>query len=118
MSRKLSNFEKKHSLEERKKASISLKQRYPDRIPVILCRGTTDLPLLEKTKYLVPRDTTMGKFVLEIRKTLSMSEIKALFLFVNDVLVPATSIMEQVYEKYKSDDGFLYISYNSENTFG
>ena len=118
MPRKLSDFEKKHSLEERKKASVSLKTNHSDRIPVILCRGSNGLPLLDRTKYLVPRDTTMGKFMAEIRKTLILSEFNALFLFVNDVLVPAGSIMSDVYEKHQAADGFLYISYHSENTFG
>jgi len=40
------------------------------------------------------------------------------FLFVEDVLPPSSALMSQIYEKHKDSDGFLYITYSGENTFG
>ena len=40
-------------------------------------------------------------------------------MFVNNqYLMPSSAIMQEVYEKNKDEDGFLYISFSSENTFG
>jgi len=33
--------------------------------------------------------------------------------------LPATSdLMSKIYEEHKKDDGFLYMTYNGESTFG
>jgi hypothetical protein len=32
--------------------------------------------------------------------------------------VPAAALMSSVYEDHKDEDGFLYITYSGENTFG
>uniref|UniRef100_A0AAY4DST6 Autophagy-related protein n=2 Tax=Denticeps clupeoides TaxID=299321 RepID=A0AAY4DST6_9TELE len=53
-----------------------------------------------------------------IRKRIQLPSEKAIFLFV-DKTVPQSSItMGQLYEKEKDDDGFLYVAYSGENTFG
>jgi GABA(A) receptor-associated protein len=77
--------------------------------------------------------------VFEIRQHMKLSSEKAIFLFVNkDVLPPtgtypfityhfpsnrtecllAAALMSHIYEKYKDEDGFLYVTYSGENTFG
>ncbi len=43
---------------------------------------------------------------------------QAIFLFVNDTLPPTAALMSQIYEKNKDEDGFLYVTYSGENTFG
>ena len=43
----------------------------------------------------------------------------ALYLYVDGkYLVTPSSTITTIYDKYKSDDGFLYITYANENTFG
>ena len=59
-----------------------------------------------------------AEFVFVIRKRIKLSPEKAIFIFVNDVLPPTAMLMSQVYDEYKDEDGFLYISYSGENTFG
>jgi len=57
--------------------------------------------------------------VFEIRKHMpNLNEEKAIFLFINEVLPPSSALMSQIYEKHKDEDGFLYITYSGENTFG
>lgn len=34
------------------------------------------------------------------------------------MLVTAAAMMSAIYEEYKDEDGFLYMTYSSENTFG
>lgn len=63
-------------------------------------------------------DITVGKFVYEIRKHMKLNPEQAIFLFVNDTLPPTAALMSQIYEKNKDEDGFLYVTYSGENTFG
>jgi GABA(A) receptor-associated protein len=69
-------------------------------------------------RYLVPADRTVGQFVYVIRKRIKLSPEKAIFVFVNNVLPPTAALMSSIYEEHKEDDGFLYIAYSGENTFG
>jgi hypothetical protein len=43
---------------------------------------------------------------------------KSLYFFVNNKSLIANSFMDQVYNKYRDEDGFLYIYVCAENTFG
>ena len=38
--------------------------------------------------------------------------------FINNKLLPTSALMQTVYNKEKDEDGFLYVSYSGENTFG
>ncbi|KAF5729860.1 autophagy-related protein 8f [Tripterygium wilfordii] len=48
----------------------------------------TDIPNIDKKKYLVPADLTVGQFVYVIRKRIKLSAEKAIFIFVDNVLPP------------------------------
>jgi len=114
-----SSFKAQHPLEKRKEVAARIRAKYPDRIPVIVEKAPkTDAPDIDKKKYLVPSDITVGKFVYEIRKHMKLTPEKAIFLFVNGVYPATASMMSQIYEKSKDEDGFLYITYSGENTFG
>jgi len=43
---------------------------------------------------------------------------KALFIFMNGIIPPTTSMLGDLYEYYKENDNFIYITYSLENTFG
>eukprot|EP01121_Diplochlamys_sp_Union-15-3_P019896 TRINITY_DN7602_c0_g1_i2.p1 TRINITY_DN7602_c0_g1~~TRINITY_DN7602_c0_g1_i2.p1 ORF type:complete len:138 (-),score=38.21 TRINITY_DN7602_c0_g1_i2:49-414(-) len=120
MSANKSQFKTEHSLEKRKEVASKIRAKWSDRLPVIVEKAPkSDAPEIDKKKFLVPQDITVGKFVYEIRKHMTtLSPEKAIFLFVNDSLPPSSAVMSQVYERYKDEDGFLYITYSGENTFG
>jgi GABA(A) receptor-associated protein len=111
---------KQHSLFLRKEQATRLLIKYPNRIPVILERyqNSTSAPLIDKNKFLVPRDATVGTFVFIVRKRLQMNEKQALFLFCSSSIPPVYETIAQVYERNKDEDGFLYMCYTTENTFG
>lgn len=73
---------------------------------------------IDKRKYLVPADLTVGQFVYVIRKRIRLPAEKAVFIFVNDILPPTAALMSVIYKEHKDPDGFLYITYSGENTFG
>lgn len=60
----------------------------------------------------------MGKFVFEIRRHMKLRPEKAIFLFVDNVLPPTGAPMSQIYDRHKDEDGFLYVTYSGESTFG
>ena len=113
------NFKDKYDIEVRKKESVKIMEKYPDRIPVICEKDPqSDINNINKIKYLVPKDLTVGQFVYVIRKRIQLSPEKAIFIFVNNTIPPIASLMSSVYTQHKDDDGFLYITYSGENTFG
>lgn len=106
---------------KRKAESSKIREKYPDRIPIICEKDPkSKMKDVDKTKYLVPNDLTVSQFSFIIRKRLEMSKDSALFLLVSGKhSITGDSSMSEIYEKYKDvDDGFLYIAYTSELTWG
>ena len=110
------------SLEERKQESERMVSKYYDRVPIIVEKSqskSNTLPDIDKHKYLVPKDLSIGQFVHVIRKRIKLDPAQALFIFVNkNIVPPATAFVSTIYDDYKSEDGFLYITYTTESTFG
>lgn len=119
----MSNFKKRFDQESRQKASANVMHKYPNKVPVIVEKNrsvkSADLPEIAKQKYLVPIDATVGRFIHEIRKQIKLKSEQALFIFVDkDILPSASAEMGLIYQKYRDIDGFLYLTYTGENTFG
>jgi len=115
-------FVDKYSFFERNVESNKIMKRYPDRIPIICEKNSHDLgcPDIDKHKYLVPHDITIGQFMYVIRKRIRLPASSALFLFVGNqaTLLPINTEMSNVYNNFRNIDGFLYIIYSRENVFG
>jgi len=53
------------------------------------------------------------------RKRLSLTADKALFIFIASTLPPTSMLMREVYALHAdAADGFLYVKYSGESTFG
>ena len=114
-----SRFKCEHSFVARNAEAERIKSKYPERVPIIVEKSRrSNVPDIDKKKYLVPYDLTVGQFVYVIRKRIKMRPEEAIFVFVKNVLPPTASTLSQVYDDYRDEDGFLYITYSSENTFG
>ncbi|XP_057463895.1 autophagy-related protein 8C-like [Actinidia eriantha] len=99
--------------------SSRIREKYPDRIPVIVEKAErSDIPDIDKKKYLVPADLSIGQFVYVVRKRIKLGAEKAIFVFVKNTLPPTAALMSAIYEENKDEDGFLYMTYSGENTFG
>eukprot|EP01018_Ginkgo_biloba_P037338 Gb_21524 [translate_table: standard] len=108
-----SSFKQEHDLEKRKAEAGRIRDKYPDRIPVkhgktvghgiwwfaglvlgfdftetvlviVEKAERSDIPNIDKKKYLVPADLTVGQFVYVIRKRIKLSAEKAIFIFVDN----------------------------------
>ena len=114
-------FKSQYTLAHRKEESDRIRTKYPDRIPVIVeMKDNSDknLPSIDKKKFLVPNDLTVGQFIYVIRKRVQMAPEQALFIYVDNIIPSSNSLLSQLYKDYCDEDGFLYINYNGENTFG
>ena len=117
------SFKKSFKKEERLKKSLKLLEENSNQIPVIfekepLCK----LEGLIKTKYLINKNYTLADFISAIKKKLKMDETDALFLIAKykktqKALIGSITFKE-IYDKYKDDDGFLYITYSNVVIWG
>jgi len=112
-------FKLEYSLERRKQESERIRLKYPDRVPVICERDPrSDIPNIDRKKYLVPGDLTVAQFTFVIRKRLKLPPERGMFLFVKGACPQKSHLMSALYEDAKDADGFLYVSYAGENVFG
>ena len=114
-----SKFKNTFTYEQRINESIIIRNKYPDRIPVICEKNIYgNNPDIDKHKYLIPIDFTIGNFLFVIRKRIKLQSYEALFILIKDIIPLLTLNFEELYYKYKDSDGYLYITYSKENTFG
>jgi GABA(A) receptor-associated protein len=118
----LLSFKQENSFEKRKNISGNVRADYPDRVPVIVERygNVKFLPKTGHRKFLVPLDISTTLFVAEIRKKIKIEHETAIWFFVGskNSLLPSGQPMFQIYNKYADEDGFLYMIYSEENSFG
>jgi GABA(A) receptor-associated protein len=115
------SFKNRYSVDERWEEAHRVINNYPDRVPIICERANTssiDGPDIDKNKYLVPKNLSIGQFMYVIRKRLRLPPEKAIFIFVGGAIPPSSQLIADVYEYYRDYDGFLYITYSFENVFG
>jgi GABA(A) receptor-associated protein len=113
-----SDFKKNNEFLKRKHEATRIIAKYPDRVPIICERANNKIPKIDKRKYLVPRDLTVGQFLYVIRKRIKLNPEQAIFCFINNQLPPTSALIGVIYEKHKDKDLFLYIKYSGESTFG
>jgi len=119
----MSRFKQAHSFENRCKESERVLNKFPTRIPIIceksyFYNNHNHLPDIDKHKYLVPSELTLGQFIGVIRKRMKLGADEAIFLFVSNSILPSSFLIGQIYKQHKDSDGFLYIQYAKENVFG
>lgn len=108
------------SLEDRRKESLRVFKKYPDRVPCIVEPGSSRAPSIRKRKYLVPKDVAFSQLQMVIRQQIDIRPEKALFMFIaNRTLPQGTSTVGEIYDLHKSkEDSLLYITYDLESVFG
>ena len=116
-----SAFKEKYTFDKRQEQSYSIMSRYLDKLPIIIEKlknimsPVTDI---SKNKFLMPDDLVVSQLMCIIRKYIELSSADSIYLFANDTLISPSESLYNTYNKYKDDDGFLYIFYTTENTFG
>ncbi len=115
---KTSSYKEKYSFDKRKTESSRIRAKYLDHIPVIVDKGVNIKEDINKQKFLVPTNFTVGQFVYIIRRRIELTPEKAIFVFIGNAIPNVSSNMYEIYKQYKDEDGFLYVTYTGETTFG
>lgn len=115
----MSKFKKKYNINKRKLLYNKIRTKWPHLYPVIVDSHNNNDPKIIKTKYLAPDGLIMGHLLFGIRKNIkTVTSDETILFYINDIMVPPSQIIDNIYIKYKDDDGFLYITYTKESTFG
>ena len=114
------SLHKTKTLEERIEESKKVYNKYPDKVCAYIERSETCKTIneIDKNKFLVPKDLNVAQLIHIIRKRLVIAPESALFFFVNNTIISGNMSMDEINNKYKNSDGFLYIKYSAENCFG
>jgi GABA(A) receptor-associated protein len=114
-----SRYKREKSLQERREESSNILRRYAGHVPVIVDKDPrARLPDIERQKFLVPSDLSIGQFVYVVRKRIDLQPSDAIFLFVNRKLPPPNATMGQLYGENRDEDGFMYCTYSSDTAYG
>ncbi|KAH7825872.1 putative microtubial binding protein [Monocercomonoides exilis] len=123
-SQKPVRFKDKFLFDVRKQQSEKLLREHPDRIPVIVEKlEKSTCPDIDKKKFLVQKEMMMAQFIYVIRRRISLRDDQSLFLFIDNRPPSMSAPLSSIYEKFKKkhkkdDDGFLYVLYTDQETFG
>ena len=115
-------YKSTHNLDQRISESQRIVSKYPNYVPVIIDFPQTITPQ-PKNKFLCPREVNFSHLICIIRKQLpSIKQSEAIFCFIGNSLVVNSKLVGEIYdeiqEKEKSHDKFLYVTVSFENTFG
>lgn len=114
----MKNYKNKTEFDFRLNESKKILDKYPDKIPLIVEKSIGCEYEIDKNKYLVPKDIKMQQLIFIIRKRIKIKDSEAIFIYINDKLPPSSSYISDIYNSERDEDGFLYINYSTENTFG
>merc|ERR1711874_277145 len=115
------SFKQKKSLATGREEVAAIRMKFPTKVAVIVERykGERNLPDIDKVKFLVPQELTMSQFSTILRNRLQISSIETFFLFINKRTLPTLSqSVAELYRDNRDEDGFLYVTYASQEVFG
>jgi len=112
------DYKNENSFEKRLDESTKIMKKFPDRVPIIVESRSKKI-VLDKKKFLVPRDLILGQFLFVIRKRIqNIKSTDGIFLIINKNSPKTSSTINELYEEHKDPDGFLYVDVTIESTFG
>uniref|UniRef100_A0A8B9MM85 Microtubule-associated proteins 1A/1B light chain 3C n=1 Tax=Accipiter nisus TaxID=211598 RepID=A0A8B9MM85_9AVES len=77
------------------------------------------LPPLNRTKFLVSQDLPLSQFAVTLRTRLCLTSSQTFYLLANNKGLPNMAVtMQELYRDNKDEDGFLYLTYASQEMFG
>lgn len=116
---KMSKFKSKLSIEKRLEVSKKLLAQYHDRLPVFIEKKDKTDPDIEREKFLVPNNYTIGLLMKEIRKHITkLQPGETIMLFCNNKMLRTSDTIMSVYTQNKDRDNLLYLVYTVESSFG
>ena len=105
---------------ERKEEYEKVIEQNPGKIAIIVEKAPkSQIPEIEKKKFLINEEMKFLQFTKIIRNKIKIDEKEALFFLVNGkTSLTGNDSMREIYNKYKDEDGFLYIAYATQEIWG
>jgi len=111
-------YKQENTYEQRCESANNILYDHKNKIPIIVEFDKSSKYTIDKNKYVVPIDMTLGQFLYSIRRRIKLNNDTAIFLYINNVLPPVSELIGVIYEKYKESDNLLYCKLANESTFG
>ncbi|RNF25808.1 Atg8-like protein 2 [Trypanosoma conorhini] len=125
-------YQRTHTFAERQKEVLTIRGRFPQHVPIVCEPASSDTALgagaisdryrvlrdLDCSKFLVPGDASMQQLMVLLRTRLVLEAEQAVFLFIDDTVLPNSACVGDLYAQRKDTDGFLYMTYSIESAFG
>jgi len=113
--------QRRPSQEDKKAVADRLIRQNPNYVPLEIQKNhKSTLKCFDKKNILVPCSFPFYLVIEDIRKRIgNLEKSQALFCYINNssVVKSDTTILE-LYNKFKSDDGFLHIEFSDVNAYG
>ena len=91
---------------------------HKNKVPIICDLSKNCGIILDKQKFIIPRNVTIREFYCILNKYITKTKNDCIILFIKNILPKGTDTIGDMYNQYKENDGFLYITVRKENTFG
>lgn len=108
------NFKTEYTVEKSKQ----LKEKYPNKIPVIICESK-DIKISRK-KFLVEKDITCGQLIAVLRsKVIDVKSCDGIYMFFGEeqAMMPIGKSLNEIFETVNTN-GFIKVHLAKESTFG
>mmetsp|Transcript_43368 Transcript_43368/g.50180 ORF Transcript_43368/g.50180 Transcript_43368/m.50180 type:complete len:132 (-) Transcript_43368:216-611(-) len=125
-SKEITDFKDKLPYESRRTEASNALEKNPGLIPVIfLKKKTSKTADFDRRRYLFKKDWKVSEIIAYLREKINQNPEakdkakKVLFLTLRGNVSPlATCTLQNLYEDYVDEDGFLYIVYSEEDFTG
>ncbi|XP_042744793.1 microtubule-associated proteins 1A/1B light chain 3C isoform X2 [Lagopus leucura] len=114
-------FKLRKSLATRREEVAGIRAKFPTKIPVIRCFAGGGSRLLLRVFWKEGNRTSLGLLSDSNlnRSRMALTATQAFYLLVNNKSLASMSLtMAEVYRDYKDEDGFVYMTYASQEMFG
>ncbi|CAG9318050.1 unnamed protein product [Blepharisma stoltei] len=95
--------------EERLQRSTQMRIDNQGKIPAILIKAKSCTYKLPVQKFSIDGSMTMGSLLFALRKYIWLKPTEGLYVYIKDTLPMLNSRLADLYERYKEEDGFLYL---------
>ena len=114
------SYQKEHPFDSRKEESAKIRNAFPDCYPIILEKHPkSKLNQSCNRKFLINGNLRVYHLNLLVRKRINLHKAEALYLFVGGKdLLKTDSLISDVFDKHKDEDGFVYVVYSEYTSFG
>ena len=106
------------SFADRRAFFLSLVSKHENKIPVVVETDTRSTLKFFSFKMSLKPTVQVSALAKIVRDKIQLSNSEAIFLFCGNVSLAGNRMLGDTYEKYRDNDGFLYIVVSNIESFG